>query len=59
MVNPIPHYVVEVLSRPYSEHGFWWLKVKASCHGHTSESVLMFMTKEAALTVRFGYCFIG
>ena len=56
-MNPTPHYVKEVLGRPYREYGLWWLRVKAGAHGQVSESVIVFTTREAALAVGFGYCF--
>ena len=54
-----PHYVVEVLGRPYPEFGFWWVWVKARCHGGESETLLAFTVQDAALGVGFGYYFLA
>lgn len=58
-MNPTPQYVVEVLGRPYRHRGLWWLRVKAGAYGSLQESVIAFSTREAALAVNFGYCFIA
>lgn len=54
-----PHYVVEVLGRPYREHGRWWLRVRANCHGHTGENLLGFEDREDALAVGYGCSFLA
>lgn len=53
-----PHYVVEVLGRPYPEFGRWWVRVKARGHGGESETLLAFTAQDAALGVGFGHYFL-
>lgn len=56
-MNLVNAVVTKVLSSPQIEFNKWWVDVEYNSHGRTSESRLMFETKEQAEKVDIGYEF--
>lgn len=57
-MNLVDAYVTKIKGTPEFKYGKWFLKVEADCYGRTTETELMFNSKEDADRVEIGYHFL-
>lgn len=58
-MNYVDCFVTEILSEPYFEYGFWWLKVKANSYGVEDETTLMRKEKSELENIEIGFSFMS
>ena len=56
-MNLVDCHVTKILSEPYYEYGFWWLKVRYDSYGVESETAIMRKENSDLENIEIGFEF--